>query len=96
MAEEDQPFFDPENDNLDPQELRRTISHAIELLPPKCRAIFDLSKNAGLTYQEIAEELEISKKTVEAQMSIALKKLRETLQPCWDKIMMILAFWLNN
>lgn len=95
LAEEDQLLHVPANDNIDPQELRQFISQAIEMLPPKCRAIFDLSKNAGLTYQEIAEELEISKKTVEAQMSIALKKLRESLKPCWDKIMVILAIWIN-
>lgn len=95
LAEDDQPLYVPENDNPDPQELRQTITQAIDMLPPKCRTIFDLSKNAGLTYQEIAEELGISKKTVEAQMSIALKKLRETLRPCWDSIMLMVGFWLN-
>ncbi len=95
LAEEDQPLYDPQTSQLDPQDLKRIISEAIEMLPPRCRAIFDLSKNAGLTYQEIAEELEISKKTVEAQMSIALKKLRETLKPAWDKIILTLVLWLN-
>ena len=94
LSEQEQPIYDPQSEALDPQQLRKEITKAIEMLPPKCRAIFDLSKNAGLTYQEIAEELDISKKTVEAQMSIALKKLRQTLQPSWNKIALMLAVCL--
>ena len=54
---------------------------AINQLPEKCRNIFELSKNDGLTYDEIADYLKISKKTVENQMGIAFKKLREMLRP---------------
>ncbi len=60
-------------------ELKRYIKQAIDALPKKCRQIFILSRNAGLTYEEIAEKLDLSKKTVENQMGIALKKLRESL-----------------
>ncbi len=55
------------------------IQNAIDTLPEKCRKIFVLSRYGGLTYQEIAEELELSIKTVENQISIALKKLKEQL-----------------
>lgn len=51
---------------------------AIDRLPPERRKIFLLSKRDGLKYQEIAEELHLSVKTVENQMSKALKALRET------------------
>lgn len=51
---------------------------AIEGLPPERRKIFLLSKRDGLKYQEIAEELHISIKTVENQLSKAMKALRET------------------
>ena len=51
---------------------------AIDHLPPERRRIFLLSKRDGLKYQEIAEELHISIKTVENQISKALKALRET------------------
>ncbi|MDL2265949.1 RNA polymerase sigma-70 factor [Parabacteroides sp. OttesenSCG-928-G21] len=51
---------------------------AIDKLPSERRKIFLLSKRDGLKYQEIAEELNISVKTVENQMSKALKTLRET------------------
>lgn len=51
---------------------------AIDALPPERRKIFLLSKRDGLKYQEIAEELGLSIKTIENQMSKALKTLRET------------------
>lgn len=59
--------------------LKARVQRAIDQLPDKCRNIFVLSRYGGLTYKEIAEELDLSVKTVENQMSIALKKLRETL-----------------
>lgn len=51
---------------------------AIDHLPTERRKIFLLSKRDGLTYQEIADELGLSIKTVEHQISKALKTLRET------------------
>ncbi|MFT4833590.1 MAG: RNA polymerase sigma-70 factor (ECF subfamily) [Marinoscillum sp.] len=63
----------------DTELLKRKIQHAIDQLPEKCRNIFVLSRYGGLTYQEIAEDLELSPKTIENQMSIALKKLKESL-----------------
>ncbi|MEO9967805.1 MAG: RNA polymerase sigma-70 factor [Reichenbachiella sp.] len=70
-------------------ELNEHVHSAIQRLPNKCRIIFNLSRNAGMTYKEIAEELEISVKTVENQIGLALKKLREQLNPIWDKIMLL-------
>lgn len=49
---------------------------AIEQLPDRCREIFLMSKRDGMTYREIAEELDLSEKTVEHQISKALKILR--------------------
>ena len=68
----------------DSEKMKRHITAAIDELPTKCRQIFVLSRNGGLTYEEIAEEMEISIKTVENQMSIALKKLRESLRPLYE------------
>lgn len=58
---------------------------AIDGLPPERKKIFLLSKRDGLKYQEIAEELNISIKTVENQIGKALKSLRETAAKiyCW-------------
>jgi len=48
----------------------------IEQLPDRCREIFLMSKRDGMTYREIADELSLSEKTVEHQVSKALKILR--------------------
>jgi RNA polymerase sigma-70 factor, ECF subfamily len=63
------------------KELEIRVRHAIDRLPPKCRAIYLLSRHEGLKYAEIADTLNLSVKTVENQMGIALEKLRETLKP---------------
>jgi len=56
------------------------LNKAIEALPPKCREIFILNKKEGLSYKDIARQLDISVKTVEAQIRIALIKIRERLK----------------
>jgi RNA polymerase sigma-70 factor (ECF subfamily) len=56
-------------------------ARAIDLLPPRCREIFLLSREANLSYADIAKTLEISVKTVETQMGRALKKLRDAVAP---------------
>lgn len=63
------------------KELELRVRRAIDRLPPKCRAIYLLSRQEGLKYAEIAETLQLSIKTVENQMGIALEKLREDLKP---------------
>ncbi|WP_420319102.1 RNA polymerase sigma-70 factor [Ekhidna sp.] len=64
----------------DPDELRNRIHQEIDKLPPRCAEIFKLSRFEGLKYQEIADHLDISVKTVEVQMGKALRVLRESLQ----------------
>ena len=64
--------------------IEKAVKAAIDELPKKCKEIFILSRNAGLTYDEIAEDLDLSKKTVENQMGIALKKLRDSLRPLME------------
>ncbi len=61
------------------EELTKAVQKAIERLPDRRRTIFLLSREHELTYQEIAEVLEISIKTVETQMGRSLKMLREIL-----------------
>lgn len=61
-------------------ELQLIIDRAIGKLPDKCKDIFIKSRIERKKYREIAEELQISVKTVENQMVIALKKLREELK----------------
>lgn len=56
-------------------EMVKYINKVIDQLAPKCKLIFLLVKESNLKYKEVAELLNISIKTVEAQMSIALKKI---------------------
>ena len=62
-------------------ELAEAVAAAMNRLPPRCREVFELSRVHGLKYAEIAAALEISEKTVEAQMGKALRVLRERLAP---------------
>jgi len=62
-------------------ELDDAVRSAVAQLPPRCREVFELSRVHGLSYAEIARSLEISVKTVEAQMGKALRTLRERLAP---------------
>lgn len=61
-------------------ELETRISEAMEKLPEQCRLIFKLSRFEELKYAEIADQLELSVKTVENQMGKALKIMREQLK----------------
>lgn len=64
---------------VDTSERDARIWKAIDSLPEKCREIFLMSKRDGLSNQEIAEELDISIKTVKNQMTKALSRLRDAL-----------------
>jgi RNA polymerase sigma-70 factor (ECF subfamily) len=60
-------------------ELELAIRDAIDQLPEKSREVFQLSREHGLKYVEIASALDISVKTVEKRMGIALAHLRDKL-----------------
>jgi len=61
-------------------ELQEKVKDAIDLLPEKCREVFIMSRVQGLKNEEIATNLNISKRTVETQISKALKVLRIELK----------------
>lgn len=84
-------FSREDQDLLAAEELQRRIEEALASLPDKCRAVFERSRYRQMKYQEIAEELDISPKTVEAHMSKALKTLREALS---DYELGLLLLWL--
>lgn len=65
---------------LNEKELRSQLEKGIGNLPEKCRIVFLLSREENKTYAEIAAELNISQKTVEAHMSKALSTLRQSLK----------------
>ena len=81
-------FVDFVNHEYEPEEEEKTypfptflLDNAIEALPPKCKAVIDLTKRRGFTYEEAAEALNLSVKTVERHMGDGLAKLRVALAP---------------
>lgn len=66
-------------DNFALEDLQEKIEIALSALPEKCRLVFEMSRFREMKYREIAEELGIAQKTVEAHMSKAMKSLRASL-----------------
>ena len=75
-------------------EFQTKADAAIEALPDQCRKIFQLSRQDGLKYHEIAEKLGISVKTVETQMSRALSKLKIELKDYLA--VLLISLFLNS
>lgn len=68
-----------DNLHLEVKELKHLINQLIHELPPRCREIFLMSREGQLSHQEIADTLDLSVRTVDEQISRALKKLRPAL-----------------
>jgi RNA polymerase sigma-70 factor (ECF subfamily) len=66
-------------------EIEAMTRRAVSELPPRCREVFELSRVHGLRYAEIASTLDLSIKTVEAQMGKALRLIRDRLSPWLPK-----------
>ncbi len=64
---------------LELKELRAVIARFTSELPDRCREVFQMSRHQHLSNREIARQLGVSEKTVENQLTIALKKLRVRL-----------------
>lgn len=64
---------------LDFEELQSALAKYVKELPEKCQLVFRLSKEQGFSQKQIAEELSISEKTVEAHLGKAYKMLRTKL-----------------
>jgi len=74
-------------------DLAEKIEESIQALPEKRREIFRLSREEGLKYREIAEKLNISIKTVETQISLAIKTLRDNLKKYKSFFLLFLSFY---
>nr|WP_321353899.1 RNA polymerase sigma-70 factor [uncultured Draconibacterium sp.] len=86
----------PFRDLVEEAELDNRINQSIQDLPKKCREIFVLCRFEGLKYAEIAQKLDISVKTVEMQMGIALKKLRKNLSDYQMFNLLVFVFSKKN
>lgn len=67
-------------DWLTERELRQQIEQCVNCLPEKCRIVFVMSRELGMSNAKIAEELNIAEKTVEGRMTKSLSILRGSLQ----------------
>ncbi|RPD47845.1 RNA polymerase sigma-70 factor [Hymenobacter sediminis] len=77
-------------EQINGQEAEQAVAAALATLPPQCRAVFLLSRQEGLSYQQIADVLEVAPKTVENQMGKALKLLRQQLRGFFAGLILLL------
>jgi RNA polymerase sigma-70 factor (ECF subfamily) len=75
-------------------ELEIKITEAMKTLPEQCRLVFQLSRFEELKYQEIADQLQISVKTVENHMGKALKLMREQLKDYLPLFLIFMKDWI--
>ena len=86
-----------DDNSYDIEKLMTRVNNEIEKLPEKCKKVFILNKKEGLTHDEIAEYLQISKKTVEGHITRAFKILNQKLGEKIKSILIILFdFKLTN
>ncbi|HLR36801.1 MAG TPA: RNA polymerase sigma-70 factor [Chitinophagaceae bacterium] len=79
--------FNPQNE-IEYEELMKNVEKIVEKLPNRCKKIYQLSRNHQLTHKEIASKLDISAKTVENQLTIALRRIKLGI----DKILLLFFF----
>lgn len=75
------------------KDLKQSLNQGLELLPEKCRTIFQMSRYGHLSHKEIASHLNISVKTVENQIGIALKRLKITLSDFLNLFILLYIFF---
>ncbi|MDX2173077.1 MAG: RNA polymerase sigma-70 factor [Bacteroidota bacterium] len=81
-------------ETIEEKEFTTAINVGLEKMPENMRAIFQLSRFTGLKNREIADELNISIKTVESNMSKALKLMHEQLKPFLKTSSIALFYWI--
>ena len=83
------------NDKMLETELEARIHSIVDSLPKQCKRIFVMSRYEGITNGEIADKLNLSKRTVETQISKALKILRNQLKDYVNTIIFIILMLIN-
>ena len=76
--------IDSTNEKISGADLQRRISEAVNDLPPVRKQVFEMSREQGMTYREIAETLSVSSKTVETHIYKALKQIKKHISMAID------------
>jgi len=79
VVERYSPPMDELWERLAEKELQRKLADALEKMPPMRRKVFEMSRFKGISYQQIAHELSLSSRTVEAHIFQAVKQLKNYL-----------------
>jgi RNA polymerase sigma-70 factor (ECF subfamily) len=74
-----------DHSEIEQEEFRDHLFKCIEKLPPRCKEVFTQSRFDDLKQEKIAESLDITLKTVKAQIGKALKLLKTCLQPFYPE-----------
>ena len=78
-------------EKLAEKELQHKLAHALDEMPPMRRKVFEMSRFKGMTYQQIAHELSLSSRTVEAHIFQAVKQIKHFLG-----LLLTLCIWLSG
>jgi RNA polymerase sigma-70 factor (ECF subfamily) len=89
-----EPVHEGASEGVTTSELERRITAAMKALPEQCRLVFQLSRFEELRYAEIAEQLNISVKTVENHMGKALRIMREQLKDYLPLLLFFMKDWI--
>jgi RNA polymerase sigma-70 factor (ECF subfamily) len=80
---------------IDLHESQALINHLVEQLPPQKKLIYKLTREEGLSHDEIAQKLNISKNTVKNHLIETLKFLRENLKHTPGATLMLISIWIK-
>jgi RNA polymerase sigma-70 factor (family 1) len=93
LAVHDNEFDVDEGKGLAEEKLLKSLEEALELLPAKCKQVMFLSRFGKLKQQEIAQQMDISLKTVKNHLTYGFQKLREHLAQNQELIILLLLFF---
>lgn len=79
LTVKDSQFENSTENYINYKELKETVDTFVNQLPNKCRSVFELSRNHHKTNREIAQQLQISEKTVESHLTKAIRYLRTNI-----------------